>query len=82
MACKYLAASEEQGQREHGQRPARRLTQEHAMRMLTRIIRCQQGANAIEYALVASLSAIAAVVGMQKLAGSIDSMFNNVSNVL
>lgn len=52
------------------------------MRTLIRIIRCQRGANAIEYALVASLIAIAAVVGMQKLAGSIDSMFNNVSNVL
>jgi pilus assembly protein Flp/PilA len=49
---------------------------------LMRIIRCEKGANAIEYALVASLIAIAAVVGMQRLAGSIDSMFNNVSNVM
>lgn len=52
------------------------------MRTLTRIIRCQRGANAIEYALVASLIAIAAVAAMVKLGSSVDSMLNNVSNVM
>ena len=52
------------------------------MRTLTRIIRCQRGANAIEYALVASLIAIAAVAAMVNLGSSVDSMLNNVSNVM
>jgi pilus assembly protein Flp/PilA len=52
------------------------------MDALIRIIRCQKGANAIEYALVASLIAIAAVAAMQKLGNGVDSMFNNVSNLL
>jgi pilus assembly protein Flp/PilA len=52
------------------------------MSALKRIIRCQKGANAIEYALVASLIAIAAIAAMQKLGSSVDSMLNNVSAVL
>jgi pilus assembly protein Flp/PilA len=47
-----------------------------------RIARCEKGANAIEYALVASLIAIAAVAAMQKLGTGVDSMLNNVSNVM
>jgi len=49
---------------------------------LIRIIRCQKGANAIEYALVASLISIAAVAAMTNLGKSVDSMLNNVSNAL
>ena len=52
------------------------------MRRLTNILRCERGANAIEYALVASLISIAAIVGMQTLGNKIDTMFNNVSNHL
>lgn len=52
------------------------------MRGLIRIIRCQKGANAIEYALVASLISIAAVAAMTNLGKSVDSMLNNVSNAL
>lgn len=52
------------------------------MRGLTHILRCQRGANAIEYALVASLIAIAAIVGMNNLANKIDVMYQNVSNHL
>ncbi|MFL6720937.1 MAG: Flp family type IVb pilin [Sphingomonas sp.] len=52
------------------------------MRRLTRILVCEKGANAIEYALVASLIAIAAVAAMQNLGGKIDTMYNNVSNNL
>jgi pilus assembly protein Flp/PilA len=52
------------------------------MRRLTKILRCQKGANAIEYALVASLISIAAIVGMNNLGNKITSMYNNVSNHL
>lgn len=52
------------------------------MAALIRIVRCRRGANAIEYALVASLIAIAAVAAMQRLGTGVDSMLNNVSNVM
>ena len=50
------------------------------MRRLTRIFHCERGANAIEYALVASLIAIAAVGAFQYLGNKVDTMYNNVSN--
>ena len=52
------------------------------MKRLTQIVRCERGANAIEYALVASLIAIAAVVAMEGLGNKIDTLYNNVSNHL
>jgi pilus assembly protein Flp/PilA len=52
------------------------------MATLMRILRCQKGANAIEYAFVASLIAIAAVGAMEVLGGKVDTMLNNVSNKL
>ena len=52
------------------------------MKRLTQIVRCERGANAIEYALVASLIAIAAVGAMEGLGNKIDTMYNNVSNRL
>lgn len=52
------------------------------MLRLRAIIRCEKGANAIEYALVASLIAIAAVGAMHNLGNKIDGMFNNVQNAL
>jgi pilus assembly protein Flp/PilA len=52
------------------------------MLRLTQILRCERGANAIEYALVASLIAIAAVGAMQALGNKIEIMYNNVSNHL
>jgi pilus assembly protein Flp/PilA len=47
-----------------------------------RILRCQRGANAIEYALLATLIAVAALAAMSKLGTSVDSMLNNVSSVM
>jgi pilus assembly protein Flp/PilA len=44
------------------------------------ILRCERGANAIEYALVASLIAIAAVGAFNNMANKIDGMYNNVEN--
>lgn len=61
---------------------AARVNQELAMWGLTNILRCQRAATAIEYALVASLIAIAAIVGMQNLGNKMNVMYNNVSNHL
>jgi len=52
------------------------------MNRFMRIFRCQRGANAIEYALIATLIAVAAIAGMQRLGTGINSMFNNVSSSL
>ena len=49
---------------------------------LIRIIRCSRAATAIEYALVASLIAIAAMGAMIGLGNRIDTMLNTVSNHL
>ena len=49
---------------------------------LTKLLRCERGANAIEYALVASLISIAALMAYQNLGNKTDTMLNNVSNHL
>jgi pilus assembly protein Flp/PilA len=56
------------------------LTKEWAMRRLTQILGCDRGANAIEFALVASLIAIAAYAAFINLGDKVEGMFNNVSN--
>jgi pilus assembly protein Flp/PilA len=56
------------------------LTQEGFMLRLTKLLRCERGANAIEYALVASLISIAALAAFQNLSNKINIMYNNVSN--
>lgn len=58
------------------------LTKGWGMRRLITLVRCERGANAIEYALVASLIAIAAVGAFNNLGAKIDTMYNNVSNHL
>jgi len=50
------------------------------MRVSTVVFRCNKGGAAIEYALVASLIAIAAIGGMKTLSNGVDTMYNNVSN--
>jgi len=52
------------------------------MRTALRILQCTKGANAIEYALVASLIAIAAFAAFESLGNKIDMMYNNISNHL
>ena len=52
------------------------------MNKIMLIQRCKAGATSIEYALIASLIAIAAIVGMQNLGNKMDVMFNNVSNAM
>lgn len=46
------------------------------------LLRCKRGAGAIEYALVASLIALAAYGAFQNLGNKADAMFNNVSNAM
>ena len=58
------------------------LTKEWAMRRLMELLRCEEGANAIEYALVASLIAIAAYAAFQNMGNKITSMYMNISNQL
>jgi pilus assembly protein Flp/PilA len=48
----------------------------------TAFFACNRGATAIEYALVASLISIAALVAFQTLGDRIDLMYGNVSNRL
>ncbi|HET8749648.1 MAG TPA: Flp family type IVb pilin [Sphingomicrobium sp.] len=50
------------------------------MRGLAQLLRSESGASAIEYGLVATLIAIAAYAAFANLGGSVDTMFNNVSN--
>jgi pilus assembly protein Flp/PilA len=52
------------------------------MKTLMRILRCQKGANAIEYALVATLIAVAVMAAMSQLGTKVDTMLNNVSSVM
>lgn len=52
------------------------------MRRLIEFLRCERGANAIEYAFVASLIAIAAVGAFKYLGTSVDSMLRNVSSAM
>lgn len=52
------------------------------MRRLTEILHCEEGANAIEYALVASLIAIAAYAAFQNMGDKITSMYVNISSKL
>jgi pilus assembly protein Flp/PilA len=48
------------------------------MRHLRRILRDRRGGTAIEYALVATLIAVAAIVAFQNLGNQIDNTFNEV----
>lgn len=52
------------------------------MGRLLKVIRCRRGGTAIEYALVASLIAIAAVGAMSNLGDEVDRIFNNVGTHL
>jgi pilus assembly protein Flp/PilA len=52
------------------------------MPLLRAILRCEKGANAIEYALVAGLIAVAGIGAFKYLGNQVDSMYNNVGNHL
>lgn len=52
------------------------------MGRLTRIVRCRHGGTAIEYALVASLIAVAAVGAFHTLGNNLNNTYQNVNNDL
>ena len=52
------------------------------MHRLTKLLRCERGANAIEYALVAALISIAALAAFQGLGNHISTMYVNVSSLM
>lgn len=49
---------------------------------LKKIFRCERGANAIEYALVATLISIAGIAAFEGLGNKINTIYSNVSNNL
>jgi len=51
-------------------------------KLLKKLRRDEDGATAIEYGLIAALIAVAAIVAMTALGGSLSSMFNYISGQL
>ena len=82
MSCKDLAADEEENVSMQPAWEVGCVNEEWAMEKLRQILRCQKGANAIEYALVASLISIAAVAAMSNLGDRITMMYVNISTNL
>ena len=52
------------------------------MRTLTRLFKDKRGATAIEYALIASLMSIAAVVAFENLGTSVDAKYQAVDQAI
>ncbi|HUE80443.1 MAG TPA: Flp family type IVb pilin [Sphingomicrobium sp.] len=52
------------------------------MDMLRKLTRNELGATAIEYALIASLIAIAAIAAMQSVGTNLNATYSNVANAL
>ena len=49
---------------------------------LTKLLKNEDGATAIEYGLIAALIAVAAIAAMQSVGNKLNTTFNNVSNHL
>lgn len=52
------------------------------MKILRKLMRNEKGATAIEYGLIATLIAIAAITAMTSVGNKLTTTFNNVSNNL
>ena len=50
------------------------------MRLFAKLIRDTRGASAVEYALICALIVLAMIAGLNAVAGSTISMWNDVSN--
>ena len=50
------------------------------MKFLSKLMKNEDGATAIEYGLIAALIAVAAIVAMGSLGGNLSNTFNKVSN--
>ena len=46
------------------------------------LVRCDKGATAIEYGLIAALIAVAAITALQSIGNKLGTTFNNVSSQL
>lgn len=52
------------------------------MSIITKILRDESGATAIEYGLIAALVSVAAIAALTAMGTSLETMFNRVSNEL
>ncbi|MBS0538050.1 MAG: Flp family type IVb pilin [Proteobacteria bacterium] len=52
------------------------------MSIFRRLAKDQRGATAIEYTLIASLIAVAAIASMRSVGGKVSNVLSNVSNVM
>jgi pilus assembly protein Flp/PilA len=52
------------------------------LRLFRRLMKNVEGATVIEYTLIASLIAVAAIASMRTVSGKISNVLNNVSNVM
>jgi pilus assembly protein Flp/PilA len=52
------------------------------MTFLSKLLRDEAGATAIEYGLIAALIAVAAIAAMQGLGGALTTTFNNTSSAM
>jgi pilus assembly protein Flp/PilA len=50
--------------------------------VIKRFVQDESGATAIEYGLIAALVSVAAILALQSLGGSLNSMFTRVSDTL
>jgi len=46
------------------------------------LMKCEQGATAIEYTLIASLISVAAIVAMTSVGGKVSNVLSNVANAM
>jgi pilus assembly protein Flp/PilA len=55
---------------------------ETGMRMISRFLRDEDGATAVEYGLIASLISLATIVALNNVGGKLKGTFNDVANNL
>jgi pilus assembly protein Flp/PilA len=51
-------------------------------RLLTKFVRDESGATAIEYGLIAALVSVAAITALQAMGGSLKTIYNTIANAL
>jgi len=52
------------------------------LKLFQAFLRSESGATAIEYGLIVTLVAVAAIVGMQALGGGLNGFFNNAAGLV
>jgi pilus assembly protein Flp/PilA len=52
------------------------------LRLFRRLMRSSEGATAIEYTLIASLIAVAAIASMRTVGGKVSNVLGNVANAM